>query len=72
MRGGKNELNKMVKNKSPGNDDLTKKFYIVSWDHIKVSVLRSLKIVFLRRELSVSKKQAVLKRIEKESATKRL
>ena len=65
-------MNKMVKNKSPGNDDLTKKFYIVLWDHIKISVLLSLKIVFLRRELSVSKKQAVLKRIEKESATKRL
>ena len=52
----KNELNKMEINKSPGNDGLKKEFNETFWDQVKVSLLLSFKIGFLKKELSTSQK----------------
>ena len=59
-------------NKSPGNDGLTKEFWEAFWDHVKVPLLLPFKMAFLKKELSTSQKQAVLKLIEKRSVTKGL
>ena len=48
----KHELNKMKTNKSPQNDSLTKEFYETFWDHVKVRLLVSFKMAFLRKKLS--------------------
>ena len=56
--------------KSPGNDCLTKEFYEAFWDHVKVLLLLSFKMAFLKKELSTYQKQAVIKLIEKRTATK--
>ena len=68
----KNELNKMEINKSRRNDSLTKEFYGAFWDHVKVPLFLSFKIAFLKKELSTSQKQAVIKLIEKKDCNKRL
>ena len=61
----KHGLNKMEINKSPGNDGLTKECYEAFWGHVKVPLLLSFKIVFLKKELGTSQKQAVIKLIGK-------
>ena len=61
----------MKTNKSPQNDSLTKEFYETFWDHVKVRLLVSLKMAFLRKELSTFQKLAVLKPIEKKDRDKR-
>ena len=58
-------------NKSPGNDGLTKEFYEAFWGHVKVPLLLSFEIAFLKKELSTSQKQAVKKLIEKKDRGKR-
>ena len=67
----KHELNKMEINKSPGNDGLTKEFYETFWDYVKVPLLLSFNMAFLKKELSTSQKQAVIKLIEKKDHNKR-
>ena len=67
----KHELNKMEINKSPGNDGLTNEFYEAFWDHVKVPLLLSYKMAFLKKELSASQKQGVIKLIEKKYRDKR-
>ena len=67
----KRELNKMEINKSPENDGLAKEFYEVFWDHVKFLLLLSFKMAFLKKELSSSQKQAVIKLIEKKDRDKR-
>ena len=69
----KHELNKMkiFWNKSPGNDGLTKEFYEAFWDHFKVPLLLPFKMAFLKKELSTSQKQALVKLIEKKDHGKR-
>ena len=59
------EFNKMEINKSPRNDGFTKEFYEAFWDHVKVPLLLSFKMAFLKKELSTSQKQAVIKLIKK-------
>ena len=59
----KNEFNKIENNKTLGNDGLTKEFYKAFWDLVIVLSL-SFKMTFLRKELSTSQKQAVIKLIE--------
>ena len=59
-------------NKSPGNGGLTKEFWEAFWDHVKVPLLLPFKMAFLKKELSTSQKQAVIKLIEKRSVTKGL
>ena len=58
-------------NKSPGNDGLTKEFYKGFWGHVKVLLLLSFEITFLKNELSTSQKQAVIRLIEKKDRNKR-
>ena len=67
----KHELKKMEINKSPGNDGLTKEFYETFWDYVKVPLLLSFNMAFLKKELSTSQKQAVIKLIEKKDRNKR-
>ena len=50
-RRSKRKLNKIEINKSPGNDGLTKELYEGFWDHVKIPLLLSFKIVFLIKEL---------------------
>ena len=58
-------------NKSPGNNGLTKEFYEAFWDHVKVLFLLSFKMAFLKREMSTSQKQAIIKLFEKKYRNKR-
>ena len=67
----KHELNKMEINKYPENDGLAKGFYEVFWDHVKFLLLLLFKMAFLKKELSTSQKQAVIKLIEKKDCDKR-
>ena len=67
----KYELNKMEINKSRGNDGLTKEFYEAFWDHVKVCLLLSFKMAFLKKELSTSPKKVAIKLIEKKDCDKR-
>ena len=67
----KHELNKMEINQSLGNDGLTKEFHEIFWDHVKIPLLLSFKMAFLKKELSTSQKQAVIKLIEKKNRDKR-
>ena len=55
----------MPKNKSPWNDGLRKELYEVFWNNLKTPLLLSVNKVFKVRKLSISKKQAVIKLIEK-------
>ena len=41
------------------------------WDHVKAPLLLSFKMAFLKKELSISQKQAVIKLIEKNYRNKR-
>ena len=61
----------MEVNKSLGHDGLIKEFYEAFEDHLKVPLLLSFKTTFLRKELSTSQKQAVIKLIEKRDRGKR-
>ena len=58
-------LKNMSKNKSPGNDGLTKKFYETFWDELKIPFIASIRKSFLEEELGNSQKQAVIRLIEK-------
>ena len=62
----------MPKNKSPGNDGITKEFYEAFWDDLKTPLRLSVNIAFKLGELSTSQKQAVITLIEKKDKDKRL
>ena len=51
----------MPKNKSPGNDGLTKEFYEKVRDDLKIPFIASLRKWFLNEDLSKSQKQAVIR-----------
>ena len=55
----------MKNNKTPGNDGLSKEFYEVFWNDVKITLLASTNDAFIKEELSTSQKQAVIKLIEK-------
>ena len=61
----------MPKNKSPGNDGLTKEFYEKFWDDLKIPFIVSLRKSFLKEELIKSQKQAVIRLIEEKDKDKR-
>ena len=56
--------------KSPGNDGLTKDFYITFWNEIRAPLLLAVEKAYLVKQLSVSQIIAVIKLIEKKDATK--
>ena len=51
----------MPKNKSLGNDDLTKEFYKKFCDELKIPFIASLRKSFLKEQLNSSQKQTVIK-----------
>ena len=64
-------MKSMENDKSPGNDGLTKEFYVTFWDDIKATFISSLKQAKERKELSISQMQAIIKLIEKKDRDKR-
>ena len=64
-------LKSMENNKLPGNDGLSKEFYEYFWDGVKKPFLSSIHKAFLNQGLSTSKKQAVIKMLEKKNKDKR-
>ena len=53
----------MENDKTPGNDGLSKEFYEVFWDDVKFPFLASINDAFIKEQLSISQKQAVIKLI---------
>ena len=62
----------MPNNKSPGNDGLTKEFYKTFLEEIKIPLCNSITKSYQTGELSISKKQALTKLIEKKDKDKKL
>ena len=58
-------LNSIYNDKSPGNDGITKTFYIKFWDAVKQTLCASIQQSFIVGELSISQKQAIIKLIIK-------
>ena len=61
----------MQNNKSPGNNGLTKEFFVTFWEDIKDAFLNSCCTAKRKKELSTLQRQAVLKLIEKKDQDKR-
>ena len=61
----------MKNNKTPGNDGLSKEFYEVFWNDVKIPLLASINDAFIKEELSTSQIQVVIKLIEKKDRDKR-
>ena len=62
--------NNMQKNKSPGNDGLTKEFFVAFGEDIKDVFLNSCRKAKLKKELSTSQRQTIIKLIEKKDKDK--
>ena len=65
-------LSSMKNGKSPGNDGLTKEFYVCFFEELGWLVCKTLNFSFDNGELSASEKQAVITLIEKKDCDKRL
>ena len=61
----------MRNNKSPGNDGLTKEFYICFFDEISKHLIDALNLSFAHGHLSNSQRQAIITLIEKKGKDKR-
>ena len=61
----------MPSNKTPGNDDITREFYIAFFDLIKNLLMSSINYSWEVGELSTSQNQAVITLIEKKGKDKR-
>ena len=55
----------MDNDKSPGNDGITKAFYIKFWYVVKETLCASIQQSFIVGELSTSQKQTIIKLIKK-------
>ena len=60
----------MQKNKSSGNDGLTKEFFVAFWEDIKDVFLNSCRTAKLKKKLSTLQRQAIIKLIEKKDKDK--
>ena len=60
----------MQNNKSPGNEVLTKEFFVTFWEVIKDVFLNSCGTAKLKKELTTSQRQAIIKLIEKKDNDK--
>ena len=60
----------MENDKAPGKDGLSKEFYEIFWDDVKIPLLASINGAFIKEELSNSQKQVVIKLIEKKQSQK--
>ena len=65
-------LNAMSSNKTPGNNGLTKEFYVAFFEILGPKLLTSLNYAFSVGELPTSQRQAVITLIEKSGRDKRL
>ena len=65
-------LSSMKSGKTPGNDGLTKEFYICFYGEVAPLLVNSLNYSFKVGELSTSQKQAVITLIEEKGRDKRL
>ena len=66
-----NGMKNIQKNKSPGNDGLTKEFYEAFWDEIKELLIASATEAKHRGGLSIPQRQAINELIEKKGRDKR-
>ena len=64
-------LTSMDNDKSPGNDGITKEFYIKFWDVVKEPLCASIQQSFTAGELSTSQRQTIIELIEKRNRDKR-
>ena len=64
-------LMSMQNDKSPGNDGLTKEFFVTFWEDIKDVFLNLCRTAKRKKELSTSQRQAVIKLIEKKDKDKK-
>ena len=62
----------MSNGKSPGNDGLTKEFYVCFWEDLGSLLVDTLNYAFQYGELSTSQRQAVITLIEKRTGTRDL
>ena len=67
-----NALKSMGNNKSPGNDGLTKEFYLAFFTDLQDYLLQSLNFSFQNGQLSNSQRQATITLIQKKDRDKRL
>ena len=58
-------MKSMENDKSPGNDGLTKEFYVTFWDDIKATFICSLKQAKEGKKLSIYQRQTIIKLTEK-------
>ena len=65
-------LSSLKNGKSPGNDGLTKEFYVCFFEEVGWPVCKTLNFSFDNGELSSSQKQAVITLIEKKDRDRRL
>ena len=61
----------MENNKSPGNDGLTKEFYVTFWSELKDTFILSLKESKKLQKLGISQRQAIIRLIEKPNRDRR-
>ena len=61
----------MGNNKNPGNDGLSKEFYVCFFNEILPFLIEALNFSFQHGELSISQRQAVITLIEKKGKDKR-
>ena len=61
----------MYLDKSPGNDDLSKEFYLPFCQNLGSDLIQCLNYSFQEGEMSSSQKQAVITLIEKKDCDKR-
>ena len=61
----------MENNKLPGNDKLTKEFYLKFWNEVKTPPLLAIENVYLVKQLSALQKQVVIKLMGKKRHDKR-
>ena len=64
-------IKEYAKNKSPGNDGLTNEFHETFWNELKIPFMGSLRKSFLKEEISISQKQAVIRITEKKNNQKK-
>ena len=65
-------MKNMKKNKTPGNDGLTKEFYETFWDELKIPLMESVNQAFHTNTLSILQRQLVIKLNEKKGRDMKL
>ena len=58
-------LKSMENDKTPVNNGLSKEFYELFWDDVKIPLLASINEAFIKEQLSTTQQQAVIKLVEK-------